>query len=73
MSQTDELRDRIEAKKKRLEARISELKADARSTSRVEAQKLQAQLDDLGDSLKEGWNDLSEAVAGKLNDWLKHD
>jgi predicted trehalose synthase len=73
MSQKDELKDRVEAKKKRLEAQISELKADARSTSREESARLQSKLDALGDSLKEGWDDLSETVAAKLNGWLKDD
>ena len=73
MSQRAELKDRIDAKRKRLEARISELKADARSTSREEVANLQSKLDELGESLKDGWDDISEAVAGKLNAWLKKD
>lgn len=71
MSQQAELKDRIEAKRKTIEAKISELKADARSTSREESEKLQSKLDALGDSLKDGWDDISETVASKLNDWLK--
>ena len=73
MSQMDELKDRVEAKKLRLEAKISELKADARSTSREESQKLQSKLDALKDGLKDGWDSMTEAVASKLNDWLKDD
>ncbi len=73
MSQRAELKDRVEAKKKMLEAKIHELKADARSTSREESEKLQAKLDDLGESLQQSWEDMSEAVAGKLNKWLKDD
>jgi hypothetical protein len=73
MSQKDELRDRVEAKKKRILARIDELKADTRSAAREESEKLQAQLDALAETVKGRWEDLSEAVAGKLNDWLKDD
>ena len=73
MSQKDELKDRIMAKRKRLEAQLSELKADARSASREQAQKLQSQLDELNENLKGGWDDLTEAVARKLNNWLKND
>ena len=73
MSQMDELKDRVEAKKLRLQARIKELQADARSTSREEAQNLQARLDALADSVRDGWDDMTEAVAKKLNDWLKDD
>jgi len=73
MSKKEELKDRVEAKKLRLQAKLRELKADTRSTSRDEAKKLQAKLDALSKSLKGGWGDLSETVAGKLNDWLKDD
>lgn len=73
MSQIDELKTRIEAKKLRLQAKIKELQADTESTSREEAKKLQAKLDSLSESAKGGWDNLSDAVAGKLNDWLKDD
>ena len=73
MSQMDELKDRVEAKKLSLQAKIKELQADARSTSREEAQNLQSKLDALTDSVKDGWDDVTETVASKLNDWLKDD
>ena len=73
MSQIDELKNRVEAKKLRLQAKINELKADTRSSSREEVQKLQSKLDALGDSVKGGWDNVTEAVAGKLNNWLKDD
>ena len=73
MSQVDELKERVEAKRLRLQAKIKELQADSRATSREEAQKLQAKLDALADSVRGGWDDLTETVAGKLNQWLKDD
>jgi ElaB/YqjD/DUF883 family membrane-anchored ribosome-binding protein len=73
MGQIDELKDRVEAKKLRLQANIKELQADTRSTSREEAQKLQSKLDALTDSVKDGWDNITDAVAGKLNSWLKDD
>ncbi len=73
MSQSDELKNRIEAKKLSLRAKIKELQADGQSASREEAKKLEARLDSLADSVKDGWDNLSDAVAGKLNDWLKDD
>jgi hypothetical protein len=73
MSRSDELKTRIEAKKLRLRAKIKELQADGQSTSREEAKKLEAKLDSLSKSMKGGFDNLSEAVAGKLNDWLKDD
>jgi hypothetical protein len=73
MSQKDELKNRVEAKKLRLQAKIKELQADASSTSRNEANKLQAKLDGLSESVKDGWDDLTDAISGKLNEWLKDD
>ena len=73
MSQRAELRDRVEAKKLSLRAKIKELQADTRSTSRDEIRKLQAKLDGLTEAAKGGWDDVTEAVASKLNKWLKDD
>jgi hypothetical protein len=73
MSQKDELKNRVEAKKLSLQAKIKELQADASSESREEMRKLQAKLDTLGESVKDGWDDLTEKVSGKLNEWLKND
>lgn len=73
MSQMDELKNRVEAKKLSLQAKIKELQADTEATSREEAKKLQARLDSLSESVKGGWDNMTEAVAGKLNEWLKDD
>jgi hypothetical protein len=73
MSRTEELKDRIEARKLSLQARIKDLQADGRATSREEVQKLQSKLDDLSESVKDGWDNLTENIAGKLNTWLKDD
>jgi len=63
MGQKEELRDRVEAKKKHIESRISELKADSRSEAREESKKLEARLDSLAETIQDGWDDLTEAVA----------
>ncbi len=73
MSQMDELKNRVEAKKLSLQAKIKELQADAQSTSREEVEKLQARIDALNEDIKGGWDSVTEAVAGKLNQWLKDD
>lgn len=73
MSQKNELKDRVEAKKLKLQAKLKDLKANASSDSRDEIKKLEARLDALGESVKDGWDDLTEKVAGKLNQWLKDD
>ena len=71
MSKTEELRDRIVATRKRMEARVAELKADTREKAREERQRLQTRLDELSHQLKDGVDHAVENAAGKLNEWLK--
>jgi hypothetical protein len=73
MSQKSELKNRVEAKKLKLQAKIKELQANASSDSREEVKKLEARLNALGESLRDGWDDLTENVSSKLNQWLKDD
>ncbi|MCA8924192.1 MAG: hypothetical protein KDD82_20450 [Planctomycetes bacterium] len=69
-TQTEELADRVQAKRKRLEARLQEARADTRKQGREAAEALQTHLDDLSELLSKGWNQVSEDVADKLNHWL---
>ena len=73
LSHRKELKDRVEAKKRQLQSRLSELKADSRSGARDEEKRLRERLENLEDTLEKGWDNLTEAVAGKLNAWLKKD
>lgn len=73
MTQTNELKNRVEAKKLSLQATIKELQADTQATSRERVKKLQTKLDSLNESVKGGWDSVTEAVAGKLNELLKDD
>jgi ElaB/YqjD/DUF883 family membrane-anchored ribosome-binding protein len=66
-NQTKELKDRIEAKKHELMARLSELKADTRAEAGDTSAKIKARLDELEKHLKDGWDKATD----KLNDWLK--
>jgi len=65
-NKTEELKDRIEAKKHELLARLNELKADSRAESREQSSKIKLRLDELESFVKEGW-DKAEV---KLNEWL---
>lgn len=73
MSQFDELKDRVSAKQHRLEARLAELRADVRSKGREEADRLETELTSVRDSIKDGWEKVTEEVAAKLNKWLDND
>lgn len=70
MSQKEELKDRIQAKKKLLEAKLHELRADSRKNSRAAVADVERKLDDLNEALKKGWDNVSETVAKRVNKWL---
>lgn len=65
-----ELKARVEAKKKELEAQIAKFKADSLGKSNDALETLQKRLNSLEGDLKNGWENVSESVAGKLNRWL---
>lgn len=71
MSQTEELKSRITAKRKQLEADLAKAKADAKGTSNDASQEIQKKLEELQTYIGDGWDNLSENVASQLNDWLK--
>ncbi|MFG0306321.1 MAG: hypothetical protein ACF8Q5_08925 [Phycisphaerales bacterium JB040] len=72
-TQQDELKERVEAKKKRVEARIHELKADGSAESREKADAMSAKLDEVKQTVATGYEDMKEGAAAKLNSWLKEE
>lgn len=68
---TQELKDRVAAKQKRVEARIHELKAEGSDKARQKADQLQTQLKDIREKVSDGYEDLKQDTAAKINDWLK--
>lgn len=66
----DELKDRIQARKHSMQAKLSELKADSRKEAAEARDKIKKSLDELEESVKEGWDNLSDSVRTKLNRWL---
>lgn len=71
MSETAELKSRIEAKKKQLEAELAKAKADAHGSANDATEEIARKLEELESHLHDGWDNLSETVSKKLNDWLK--
>ena len=67
MSETGELRKRVEAKKKELEAELERFGNEQKDAADERQKKIRAKLDELEGNLKQGWDDVSESVAGKLN------
>ena len=68
--EVNELKLRVEAKKKDLEAQIAKFKADSLGKSNDTLEALQKKLNSLEGDLKSGWDNVTESVAGKLNRWL---
>jgi hypothetical protein len=68
-----ELKLRVEARKKELEAQIAKFKADSMGRSNDTIENLQKKLNSLEADLKTGWENMSESIAGKLNRWLSDD
>jgi hypothetical protein len=70
LTKSDELKDRINVKKHELLAKYNELKADANANASGARDKVKAKLDDLEDALKDGWDNMTDAVKTRLNSWL---
>jgi len=68
-----ELRSRIEARRKRLEADLLEAKANAQAAGKEAVDQLKAKIAELDDALKDGWENLSDQVSERLNKWLGRD
>jgi len=74
LDKSDELRDRVEARKHELLAKYNELKADSRRDAAQTRDKVKAKLDELELHLKNGWAKVNDDVRTKLNKWLdRHD
>jgi hypothetical protein len=71
LDKSDELRDRVEARKHELLAKYNQLKADTRRDAADARARLQARLDELELHLKSGWAKVSDDVRARLNAWLE--
>jgi hypothetical protein len=65
-----ELKYRVEAKKKELEASMAKVKAETAKSSRELKEKIEAKLDSLSEDLKDGWENLSTSAVARINKWL---
>jgi len=71
LSKSDELRDRIEARKHQLLAKLNELKADGRHEAAEARTRVSARLEELEAHLKLGWAKVNDEVRTKLSEWLE--
>ena len=68
---TEELKNRIEAKKHELMASLANSKADAAGEAADKRQSAEKKLRELEGYLKDGWDRVTDQISNKLNDWLK--
>jgi hypothetical protein len=73
LDKSDELRDRVEARKHQLLAKYNELKADTRHDAAEARARLRTQLDELELHIKRGWAKINDDVRAKLAHWLERD
>lgn len=66
----DQLRGRVEAKCKRLEARLLEAKADSSQQAKDTVQSIETQLAEVRGRVADGYASLDADSVRKLNDWL---
>jgi hypothetical protein len=70
-SAINELRHRVEAKRKMLEARLEETKVGTFAARSEAARELRAKLRELDERIGDGWDTVTEEAAARLNEWLK--
>lgn len=70
---SEELRDRIEARKHELLAKYNELKADSRHEAEQARTRIKARLDEVELYLKAGWTKVTDEVRTKLSRWLERE
>jgi len=70
LRKTDELKDRVEARRHELMAKLDELKADTRREAADTRDKIKGWLDELTEYTKDGWDKLTDSAADKINRWL---
>ena len=50
--------------------RMKELSADTRQDAREAGESIKKKLEDVQEHIKDGWDNVSDAVSDKLNKWL---
>jgi hypothetical protein len=68
MDKINQLKDRVEARKLELQSRLHDLRADTRGELDDERRSLEAKLEELKTTLRDGWDKATD----KLERWLKN-
>ena len=70
MSQKEEFKTRVEAKLQQVKADLVQAKADAQGARNDQVAKLEAKLEKANETLRDGWENVTEDVAARLNKLL---
>lgn len=67
----EELKHRVQARRKELEARLEQARADAHGRAGDAVDEVRARLQELERTIKDGWESLGDEAVARLNDWLR--
>jgi DNA anti-recombination protein RmuC len=70
-AKTRELKHRVLAKRKELEAQLERVRADAAAKQTEAATEIQQRLSELDAAISEGWEDMKDSTVERLNEWLR--
>jgi hypothetical protein len=73
MNKRDELANRVKARTHELQAKYNELKADTQHEAMEKRDQIKARLDEIQEAIKDGWDNMSDAVAARVNKLLDKD
>jgi len=71
LNKSDELKDRVEAKRHELLALMETLKADTRHEAIAAKDRIKQGLAELDKTIEGGWDKITDAVKTKLDAWLE--
>lgn len=72
-TESQELKSRVEAKQRRLEAEMLELKANASESTRERIEAIERQLTEMRGAIRDGYDNLKKDTIAKLNALLADD
>ncbi len=70
MLNTTELKDRVEARRLELKAKLLKLKAETHHDAVAARDKIQHALGEVEETIKDGWDKVTDGAKAKLQEWL---
>lgn len=70
MNAAEGLKERVEARMQLLQAKLSELSAKGNVEATDAKVSVQRKLEEIQESIKDGWDNLNDAAKARVNHWL---